>query len=188
MKEILFINACVRPNSRTLELAKHVLLKLAGRVEEVKLYNQDLSPLGLADIEIREKALASKDFSNSIFNLAKQFADAETIVVSAPYWDLTFPAVLKCYFERVTVNGLTFCYGENGVPQGLCKGKKLIYVTTAGGPIINNFGYEYVKALSKNFYGIKEVQLVKAECLDMHGADIVKIMKDAKETYNNQTN
>ena len=184
MEKILFINACVRPNSRTLELAKHVLSKLPGNVEEVKLYNEELMPLNLEEIDIRDKADEIKDFSNPVFALAKQFANAEIIVIAAPYWDLMFPAVVKCYFEKVTVNGLTFAYGENGIPKGLCKGKRLIYVTTAGGPIIYNFGFDYVSALAKNFYGINDVQLVKAEGLDIYGADVSSILEKAKINFN----
>ena len=180
MSKILFINACVRPSSRTLELAKHVLSKLSGRVEEVKLYNEQLLPLGLEEMELRDKSSKSKDFSHSLFSNAKQFANAGTIVIATPYWDLSFPAVLKSYFENITVNGLTFYYGENGIPYGLCKAKKLIYVTTSGGPIIYNFGFDYVSALAKNFYGINDVQLVKAEGLDIYGADVSSIIKKAK--------
>ena len=180
MEKILFINACVRPSSRTLELAKHVLSKLSGRVEEVKLYNEQLLPLGLEEMELRDKSSKSKDFSHGLFNYAKQFANAETIVIAAPYWDLSFPAGLKSYFENITVNGLTFAYGENGIPYGLCKAKKLIYVTTSGGPIIYNFGFDYVSVLAKNFYGINDVQLVKAEGLDIYGADVSSIIKKAK--------
>ena len=183
MEKILFINACVRPSSRTLELAKHVLSKLSGNVEEVKLYNEKLVPLNLEEMELRDKSAKSKNFTNSVFNHAKQFANAEIIVIAAPYWDLMFPSVLKCYFEKVTVNGLTFRYGENGIPQGLCKGKRLIYVTTSGGPIIYNFGFDYVSALAKNFYGINDVQLVKAEGLDIYGADVLDIMQTAKNSF-----
>ena len=183
MENILFINACVRHNSRTLELAKCVLEKLGGKVEEVNLYKQQLLPLSLDEMELRDKAFRSKDFTASTFNLAKQFAIAETIVVSAPYWDLSFPAVVKNYFEKITVNGLTFTYGKNGIPQGLCKAKKLIYVTTAGGPIINNFGYDYVSALCKGLYGIQEVQCIKAEGLDIYGANVERIMQNAKNSF-----
>ena len=183
MSKILFVNACVRPNSRTLDLAKYVISKLSGEIEEVKLYNEKLSPLSLEEMAIRDESAKSKAFRSSVFNYAKQFAAADTIVVAAPYWDLMFPAVLKNYFEQITVNGLTFCYGENGIPRGLCKGKKLIYVTTSGGPIVYNFGYEYVEAIAKNFYGIHDVQLVKAEGLDIYGADVVSIIKKAKEEF-----
>ena len=181
MAKILFINGCVRKNSRTLELAKYVLEKLSGEVEEVNLYEKELSPLSLQEMEIRDKAALAKDFSSDAFSLARQFSDAETIVLAAPYWDLMFPAVVKTYFEKVTVNGLTFAYSEEGVPQGLCKGKRLIYVVTSGGPIVRNFGYEYVSALAKGFYGIKEVLCVSAQGLDVYGADVAQIMRSAKE-------
>ena len=184
MKKILFINACVRPSSRTLELAKHVLSKLSGRVEEVKLYNEQLLPLGLEEMDVRDKADQTKNFSNPVFALAKQFAKAEIIVIAAPYWDLMFPAVLKCYFEKVSVNGLTFDYGENGIPKGLCKAKKLIYITTSGGFIKDNFGFDYVYALCKNFYGINDVQLVKAEGLDIYGVDVPSVLEKEKEKFN----
>ena len=183
MSKILFINACVRENSRTLELSKHVLSKLQGDVEEVKLFDLNVLPLDKESLEIRENAAITKDYSSDAFNHAKQFANAEIIVVGAPYWDLMFPAVLKNYFERVTVSGLTFSYGQNGIPKGHCKGKKLIYVTTSGGPIKFNFGYDYVAAIAKGFYGINDVSLVKAEGLDIYGADVFKILNDAKNSF-----
>ena len=183
MEKILFINACVRPNSRTLELANYVLTTLLGRVEEVKLYEKKLSPLSLKEMDMRDKSAKNKDFSSDIFNYAKQFACADVIVVAAPYWDLMFPAVVKNYFENITVNGLTFAYGENGIPYGLCKAKKLIYVTTSGGPIVYNFGFDYVNALAKCFYGITEVQFVSAEGLDVYGANVTKIIEEAKRSF-----
>ena len=117
-----------------------------------------------------------------MFSNAKDFASSDIIVSAAPYWDLSFPAVVKNYLEKITVNGLTFAYGENGIPHGLCKAKKLIYVTTAGGPIFYNFGFEYVKTLAQCFYGVSDVQLIKAEGLDVFGANVPKIMEDAKNS------
>ena len=182
MDKILFVNACVRTNSRTLQLAKHVLSKLKGDIEEVKLYDVNVRPLDKKGLEMRDNASIGGDYSNSEFLFAKQFAKSDVIVIAAPYWDLMFPAVLKTYLEQITVNGLTFAYSENGIPYGLCKAKKLIYVTTAGGPIIHNFGFDYVSTLAKCFYGINDVQLVKAEGLDIHGADAPKIMEETKRS------
>ena len=180
MPEILFINACVRENSRTLELAKHVLGLLEGEVAEVKLYETELAPLDAQRMQERDAACSSKDFSAPQFALAEQFATAKTIVIAAPYWDLMFPSVLKVYFETVTVNGLTFAYGKNGIPTGLCGATRLIYVTTSGGPIIKNFGYEYVSALATSFYGIEGVRCISAQGLDIHGADVDAILRNAK--------
>ena len=183
MNEILFINACIRENSRTLELAKHVLSKLSGNVTKIELNKMNLKPLDLDTLKLRDNSNMKKDFSDSTFDLAKQFANADTIVIAAPYWDLMFPAVMKNYLETITVNGLTFCYGKDGRPQGLCKAKRLIYVTTAGGPIIHNFGFEYVNAISRSFFGIEKVDFVSAQCLDIYGADVSKSLKEAKESF-----
>ena len=179
---VLFVNGCVRENSRTLELASHVLKHLSGEVEEVKLYEENISPITVTEIEKRSNSAKANDFSDGVFNLAKQFSSADIIVIAAPYWDLSFPAVVKNYFEKITVKGLTFAYSEQGIPYGLCKAKKLIYVTTAGGPIIHNFGFSYVEALAKNFYGIPEAQCVSAEGLDIYGANVAEIMEKAKKS------
>ena len=186
MTNILFINACIRENSRTLDLARCVLDRIDGVVHEVNLGSENLSPIGLAELEVRDNAHQSGDYSDAIFDLAKQFVEADVIVVATPYWDLTFPSILKIYLERITVNGLTFTYSKEGIPVGLCNADKLIYVTTSGGPIKCNFGYEYVSALAKNFYGIAEVEFVSAEGLDVYGADVAKILHDAKSSLTNK--
>lgn len=127
------------------------------------------------------------DFSDPAYTPARQFAEADIIVVAAPYWDLSFPAILKAYFEQVNVLGLTFEYTDDGFPRGLCKAKKLVYVTTAGGPIISDeYGYGYVKALAQGFYGIVDVHQVKAEGLDMVGADVEKILSRALEGFKHE--
>lgn len=183
MDKILFINACIRDNSRTLELAKYVLDKIGKEVEEVKINELDLPCLDLNIMKKRDEANKNKDFSDKIFDNAKKFVMAKTIVIAAPYWDLMFPAVVKNYFENITVNGLTFKYNEKGIPEGLCNAERLIYVTTSGGPIIHNFGYDYVCALSKMFYGIKDLKFVSAQGLDIHGADVYNILDNAKKQF-----
>ena len=101
MSEILFINACIREESRTLELAMDVLNKLGGSIEEVKINDLELPILDLELMKKRDEAKINKDFSDKMFDAAKQFASAKTIVIAAPYWDLMFPAVLKNYFENI---------------------------------------------------------------------------------------
>ena len=177
---ILFVNGCVRENSRTLELAQAVLAKETETIEEVRLYPDGPEGLDAQKLALRDELLQQKEYGHPMFDLARQFAEAEAIVLAAPYWDLAFPAKVRAYLEEVTVSGITFRYGENGIPQGLCRAKRLIYVTTAGGPIFQNYGYEYIKALAQGFYGIPNVSIVKAEGLDIWGADAQAIMEAAK--------
>ena len=180
MKQILFINACVRGQSRTKRLAEHLLARLNGTVTELRLSELPLCPLDEGVLERRHEASVSGDFSDSLFSLARQFAAADCIVIAAPYWDLSFPAALKQYFEQINVSGVTFSYSPEGIPIGHCRAKKLYYVTTAGGQILSpEFGYGYVKALAQNFYGIRDCELIKAVGLDIDGADAEAIMQES---------
>ena len=187
MDQILFISACVRPGSRTHELAKYVVDKLDGQVEKLHLYDENISPLDLNGMKRREDAVRTGDLSAPVLRYAKQFAQADTIVVAAPYWDLLFPAVVRSYFEAVTVTGVTFRYTPEGFPAGLCRAKKLIYITTAGGPIGEyNLGFDYIKALSQLYFNIPEVVCFTAEGLDIIGADVEALMNAAKRAVDEQ--
>ena len=181
MDKILFLNTCVRPGSRTRELAEALLSKLNGEVFEVRPQEMQLPALDLNGMCKRDRAVRAQDFSDPMFAAAKQFAEADIIVIAAPYWDLMFPAALKTYLENITVVGITFFYSEKGLPQSLCKAKKLYYVTTAGGFIgQNDFGFSYIRALAQNFFGIAEIHRYTAEGLDVFGANTEKIMEEAK--------
>ena len=164
---ILFINACVRKNSRTLVLAKNILSNMSGEVIEVNLNQENIVPLNRELLEKREGLLNDENKNDPMFYYATQFAEADEIVIAAPFWDLSFPAILKTYIEQITVSGITFEY-INGRPRGLCKAKSLTYVTTSGGPIFADFGYEYIKALAKSFYGISQTKAYRAMNLDVN--------------------
>ena len=167
-KMILFINACVRKESRTRELADLVLNDLQGEVEEIRLENIDFVKTDEAFLKNRDNLIAAGEFGHESFALARQFAAADTIVIAAPYWDLSFPASLKQYIEHINVIGITFEYTPEGIPRGLCKADKIYYVMTAGGNFApEEYGYGYIKALAQNYYGIKETELIKRTGLDI---------------------
>ena len=178
---VLFVDACARQQSRTRVLAETVCEMLSGTVERIDLFRQSLQSLDGETLAKREAFVCRADYSDDLFRFAKQFKEADEIVIAAPYWDLSFPAILKCYLEAVCVNGLTFRYNEQGIPEGLCKAKRLIYVTTAGGFIPDhNFGYDYVKQLCTDFFGIDNTVYIKAEGLDVYGADVQAVLQAAK--------
>jgi FMN-dependent NADH-azoreductase len=182
MKNILYINACCRENSRTDELAQHLLGCLEDNIETVNLFEKKINSLDAQLLSKRDNLLKDGNIDDVSFSLARQFSLADTVVIAAPYWDLMFPSILKVYLENITVCGVTFRYSEKGIPQSLCRAKNLYYVTTAGGYIgENNFGFDYVKAVAKGFFGICDVKFFSAEGLDIYGADINQIMQKAKE-------
>lgn len=178
---ILLINACVRTDSRTKRLTDALLKELDGEITEVVLSEIDFPVVDEAFLQKRDALIAEKQWDDPIFNLAMQFKSADTIVVAAPYWDLSFPSSLKQYFEQINAMGTTFDYSDEGLQIPLCKAEKLYYVTTAGGALVPyEFGFGYVKALAENFYGIKEVKLLTAVGLDIYGADVETIIKEAE--------
>ncbi len=181
---ILYVNSCVRSQSRTNQLAQMALKNLSksdGDIQEVNLQNERLQGLDWESLQERDKLIERGRFDDKFFSLPRQFAAADTIVVSAPYWDFLFPASLRTYFERVCVVGLTFSYDKDGRPVSLCRGKSLLYISTAGGMVgPKHMGYEYVKTIAKEFFGIKDSRLILAEGLDIQGADTKAIMSKAQ--------
>ena len=178
---VLFVNACVRKASRTRALAAYLLEKLEPPVREVRLADLELPTPDERFLQLRDTLGAKRDFAHPIFAQAREFVTADTVVVAAPFWDLSFPASLKRYFELVNVPGLAFVYTEQGLPRGLCMAKRLYYVTTAGGPILNDaYGFGYIRALAEGFYQIPEVRCIRAEGLDLPGADVEAILRGAR--------
>lgn len=178
----LFINCCPRDNSRTERLAKKLLEKL-GEYDEVNPEKEGLVPMSKERLNYRTQLLQKGDLSDDIFKYAKQFAAADTIVIAAPFWDLSFPSVLKIYIENIYVTGIVSKYNSDGTPKGLCKAKKLYYVTTAGGPYDGRFSFDYLKELAESFFGIGETVLIKAEMLDIIGNDAEKILAERMKFY-----
>ncbi len=188
MKNILYVNACVKRDvdSRTNRLAQAYLKKSLEAesccLSTVNLEDIDMHPLTGKSLAEREKAIARNDFSGSSFDLARNFAASDEVVIAAPYWDMSFPASLKLYMEQLCVNKLTFCYNEKGMPCGLTNIKKVVYLTTAGGYIgNNNLGFDYIKALFSTLFGVEDISFFSAEGLDIFCNDPEKILSEAIE-------
>lgn len=177
----LYINCCVRSESRTDRLARAVLAGM-GDYTELYLPEMPLHPLTREALDRRSALQAAGDFEDPMFDLAHQFADAERIVIGAPFWDGSFPSVLKVYLENIYAIGIVTDYAPDGMPVGMCRAKELVYVTTAGGRYIPDYSYEYIRSLAGRYFGIDNTRLVMAEMLDIAGFDAEQIMQDALRT------
>lgn len=181
-RPILFINACVRKASRTRQLAEQLLTRLQQPYAEIRLHEMTFPVVNEDFLAQRDRLIAAGEFQSPVFDLARQFAEAETIVIAAPYWDLSFPAALKQYLEQINVVGITFRYTQEGVPVGLCRAGRLFFVTTAGGNYVpEEFGFGYIRALARNYYGIDHIRLIQATGLDLEGADTDALVSAAAE-------
>lgn len=179
---ILFVNACMRgEQSRTLQLCREYLEGAEDDVVEVDLAALDLKPFDAAMVAYRTEKQTAREWDDPIFALSRQFVEAEDIVIGAPYWDLSFPSALKIYLEYVSVCDLAFHYTEDARCEGICKARRLTYITTCGGFVEGaNYGYEYFCGIAKMF-GIPETRLVAAEGLDIVGIDVAARLNKARE-------
>lgn len=171
MKKGLFIDCCMREDSRTRALALQELGTAGGFMDTLVLTRENLVPMDWETLLRRNEAANSGDLTHPLLKYAVQFAAADEIVIAAPYWDLTFPALLKVYLEYVCVVGVTFRYVADNQAEGLCRARKLTYITTSGGASAHlQLGYEYVRQLCREFFGIPETRLIFSENLDIPGA------------------
>ncbi|MBO7402994.1 MAG: NAD(P)H-dependent oxidoreductase [Lachnospiraceae bacterium] len=177
---ILYVNCCARENSRTDILAREVVRRIGdSEVEEINLYEKNLKPMDRQSVARRDRLSAEGDFSDPMFDFARQFMKADTVVIGAPFWDYSFPSVLKIYIENIFCVGLISVYDEKGNPHGMCRAKKLYYVSTAGGQFLPEYGYEWIKAVVTRSFGIPETKLIYAENLDIVGNNPDAIMEKA---------
>lgn len=184
---ILFVNACVRKDSRTKRLAEHLISRLGGVAEEERLEDIRFPVADEAFLQKRDSLIAAGQFDDPMMAPARRFAEAKTVVIAAPCWDHSFPASLKQYIEQISVVGLTFRYNSDNIPEGLCAGEDLYYVTTAGGKVLNReYGYGYIDFLARSIFGFKRTKYFAAEDLDIVGADVEAAMRKAMEAMDRE--
>jgi FMN-dependent NADH-azoreductase len=97
----------------------------------------------------------------------QEFLSSDVVVIGAPMYNFTIPSQLKAWIDRITVAGRTFRYTESG-PEGLCKGKKVIIVSTAGGLHVGqptSVGHEDLLKVLFGFIGVTDLQFVFAHGL-----------------------
>ena len=175
--KVLFVNACVRDESRTLYLCREYIKKhLKGcQIEQLDLENLDIAPLSRERLRQRDLLIEKGDYSDKMFCLAHKFAEADLILVGAPFWDCSFPASLKVFIENISINGLTFGY-NGGKHTRIINAQKMVYITSAGGYIGRDSSLElYLRELCALFC-IPQIKFIKADGLDIVSADVQTIL------------
>lgn len=189
--KILFVNGCVRgAQSRTLEIASHFLTQLKKRRPDAEISIADLDALALRPLTgqtlaLREAQGRAGSWEDPMFAEARRFAQADAIVIAAPFWEGTFPAALHTYIEHICVAGLTFRYGDHGEQIGLCRAARAVFVTTKGGIFSTSGARESDLAdrflrINLRMLGIPRFDQVTAEGMDIDGIDVPALMRQAK--------
>jgi len=178
--KILEINAAARyEGSISRELVADLINALEDRVGTADIKCRDLAK-GLPFIdeewvtanttpeeersEHHRRTLAYSD------ELVAELQDADVLVIGAPIYNFSVPAVLKAWIDMVARARLTFRYTETG-PEGLLTGKKAYVVVPSGGVPVGSevdFATPYLRhALA--FIGITDVEFVGAQGADRDG-------------------
>lgn len=187
MKRVLFVDCCIRrEESRTKKIASHFLNELKNNggyeIDTICLMDEGISYLSGDFFEEREKLLKSKQLDHPRFQYARDFASYDKIVVAAPFWDLSFPALLKAYIENLCVEGITFQCDETGC-FGTCKADNMLYITTRGDNFTDSpleMGSRYMEAMCI-FFGIDTYDCIAAEGLDLGVIPVEEIIDGAME-------
>lgn len=174
MEKLVIIDSCMRAESRTRRIlnAAREVLSTRYDIEIIDVNAAGLLPLTPEGLEERTSGIVPEQ----TLSLAKTIAAADRLVVAAPFWDMSFPATVKAFFENMSLYGVTF--EDNGhTCVGLCKCKKVMYITTRGMDIETGSpreqGSSYLMALS-TLWGLGEVTTVAAKNLDYLSTDEVE--------------
>lgn len=184
--KLLFVNACPRGEaSRTLKLARAFLAELVACLPGVNVIEHDLCRMGQQPVTaeilgLREPVCDARDWTHPLVQPAVEFVQADAVLIAAPYWDLSFPSVLKVWVEHMYVRNLTFHY-EDDRCVGHCRARCAVYITTAGSPIgENDWGALYMQAVMKAL-GIPVFTSLRAEALDLDASDVQAILARAED-------
>ena len=165
MEKILFINSCYNfEKSRTLYLAKKIFEKFDidsnFDFEEVVLKDMHLLPLSEEKLNVRFDLANKNLFDMDMLTYSKKLLSADIVVIAAPFYDFSYPSILKLFIENVSMPNLMYTYTKDGF-EGFARGRKFIYITTRGSelPDSEDFGYLNLDRMFKLF-GFKESQLI----------------------------
>lgn len=114
--------------------ALETLVKAGHEVDACDLYAEHFDP-----VLTREERLAYHDVPGNIEPVrshVERLRAAEALVIVTPVWNFGWPAILKGYFDRVWLPGVTFDMGDGDrgtFTRKLTNIRKLVVVTTYGG-------------------------------------------------------
>ena len=174
MKKLIFIDACMRAESRTRRIAYPIIAELGKRysVETIDLTRNIYPVADNYTLEDRNQGVVPEED----VDLAKRIAAADRIVIAAPFWDMSFPSALKVFFEHMSLFGITFDSNEKEC-YGLCKAEKVMYITSRGMDISTGDPLEqatpYIKALS-HLWGWGDLTVVAAQNMDYSSAEEIE--------------
>jgi FMN-dependent NADH-azoreductase len=149
-------------------------------VKVLDLFKADLPAVAGVNIESKYKLMTGQELDDhhksswqAIEENIQQFLDADMYVITVPMWNFGIPYALKYYIDAIVQPGYLFRYNEQGIPEGLVKGRKMIIITSRGGDYSINspihaldFVEPYLRTIF-NFVGITDIHFINAQPMDI---------------------
>ncbi|MBS4220925.1 FMN-dependent NADH-azoreductase [Bacillus sp. FJAT-49711] len=203
MANVLYIKVNPKSDeqSRSSMLANHFIEEYKRHhpedtVEKLDLYKADIPFLDVDVFSAWGKFAAHEELTETemikalrMDELTSQFLEADKLIFATPFWNLSYPPMLKAYIDTICIAGKTFHYTENG-PVGLVPEKPLLLIEARGG--IYSEGpaaemensYRYFKTIM-GFMGLKNFTPVIAEGLDIDPNQTESILVEARQKLTN---
>lgn len=164
MKKIIYINSCIRgKDSRTVLLVNNILSGLSDvEIEEINLSKLNLLPYTEFNNPVYHPV------EDRFFDISRKLADSDGVVIAAPFWDMSFPALLKVFLEKLSLPDIMF-HDDGKTCLGIAHCPFMFYITTRGMDIEDGTHLEqaspYLKALCE-LWGIKKFDYVSVHNCD----------------------
>ena len=185
--KILFVDCCISQRgqeSRTRALAEAFLEEYRAKNPNAEMETVSpetmlaLKPFDAEMLNARDELAKRGAFDAPVFELARQFREADAVVVAAPYWDMSYPAALRTYIEYISANGLNYHYEADGC-HGDCKADWLVYLTSGGDfEHEDSVGIVHWRQLC-GLFGIRKFDYVFAGGMDIDPAKTPELLSAA---------
>ena len=148
-------------------------------VKTLDLFSADLPSVAGDNIESKYKLMTGQPLDESAASSwrqievsIEQFLNADAYLLTTPMWNFGIPYALKYYIDAIVQPGYLFKYDEQGRPEGLVRGKKMICVTSRGGDYSSgplqpyDFVENYLRTIF-GFCGITDIRFFNLQPMDV---------------------
>lgn len=184
MKLLHLDSSVLGQSSVSRQLSAMVVEEWRRRHSGIKVTYRDLAANPIPHwVPIADASRESDALGEAVFD---EFMAADVIVIGAPMYNFGIPSQLKAWIDRIAIPGKAFRYGANG-PEGLAGGKKVIIASSRGGvysegpAVAADFQEPYLRTVL-GFFGIRDVEIVRAEGVAMGAEYVAKSMQAARDS------
>jgi len=194
MTTILQINSAARSQgAQSTQLASELVAKLQTKLGAADVVVRDLLKNGVPHLDdavlgafftpADKRSAEQQEINARSEALIKELQAADIIVIGVPMYNFGISSNLKAYFDWIARAGITFRYTNEGVPEGLVRGKKVYIVAARGGKYFgtpNDTQTPYLQTFL-GFLGMTDVQFIYAEGIAMGEAAAAAALGGARE-------